>query len=255
MENVGSTKITIEGQRLIDRANKSSSLKVGDIEIRFEPEDLDEEYVKKAREELGETEEVVVQALAEIRRLVEGEPDLKVPDDDDFYKKFLRTSKWHATPAFNLMKRFYQYRINRERVCKNLVPSNERAILSSGIITPLPLRCKDGTRLLLVEGGKRWKPKEITLEQIFRGVMLSLEAASTEPKTQVAGARVIIDMDGLTLSHVTYYTPSFANMVLEWVQKCLPTRLKGIHIINQPYIFNMVFAIFKPFIQVRLINF
>lgn len=218
-----------------------------------------------------------------------------------FYCHFTEFSFFFAFfSSFFQIKRSYQFRLNRERVCKDLVPSKMRVALSSGLITPLPLRCKDGTRLLLIEAGKKWKPKELDLEQIFRTVMLSLEAASAEPKTQVgekvekiwwkknenclkcsmfmmkkrikrnfvvlgrifiiwfffffekvAGTRVIVDMDGLTLTQVTYYTPSYANMVLEWVQKCLAIRLKGIHIVNQPYIFNMVFAIFKPFIEVR----
>lgn len=58
-------------------------------------------------------------------------------------------------------------------------------------------------------------------------------------------------MDGLTLNHVTHITPSFAASVTDWVQRCLPCRLKGIHIVNQPFIFNMVYAIFKPFLLVR----
>ena len=57
---------------LLERAKKAPSLKVGGVEIRFEPEDLDEEYTMRARTELRETEEVVAQALAEIREMVKG---------------------------------------------------------------------------------------------------------------------------------------------------------------------------------------
>jgi hypothetical protein len=32
----------------------------------------------------------------------------------------------------------------------------------------------------------------------------------------------------------------------------VPLRIKGIHIVNQPKIFNMVFALFKPFFREKL---
>ncbi|EFN77310.1 Alpha-tocopherol transfer protein-like [Harpegnathos saltator] len=66
----------------------------------------------------------------------------------------------------------------------------------------------------------------------------------------VAGGHVIIDLEGLSLSQVSYFSPSFAKMVTDFIQTALPCRLKSINIVNQSFLFNVVFALFKPFLQV-----
>lgn len=73
-----------------------------------------------------------------------------------------------------------------------------------------------------------------------------------EPETQVNGAIVIFDMDGLTMQQAFQFTPPFAKRIVDWLQDSVPLRIKAIHIVNQPKIFNMVFTIFKQFLREKL---
>lgn len=157
----------------------------------------------------------------------------------------------------------------------------------SGLLVPLPIECIDGSRLLLIHGGAKWKPKEYNIYDLFKCLMIMMEVAVMEPATQVrcllnvfsylfiihftdpcvtvqssiyinifffqiAGVQVIIDSKNLPFSHVPYITPKFAAMMAEWIQRCLPCRLKNIHIINQPFIANIIFTVFKPFLSVKI---
>lgn len=101
---------------------------------------------------------------------------------------------------------------------------------------------------------ERWKHKEVSLDEVFKGCVLFLEAAMLEPETQVNGAIVIFDMDGLSLQQTWQFTPQFAKRIVDWLQDGVPLRIKAIHIINQPKIFQVVFALFKPFLREKLKN-
>lgn len=92
----------------------------------------------------------------------------------------------------------------------------------------------------------------MTLDEVYKGCVVFLEAAMLEPETQVHGAIVIFDMDGLSLQQTWQFTPQFAKRIVDWLQDCMPLRVKAIHIVNQPKIFTVVFALFKPFLREKL---
>ncbi|KAL2716044.1 alpha-tocopherol transfer protein-like [Vespula squamosa] len=213
---------------------------------------ITDKFKERAQKELRETPEVVAEALKEIRKLVKGDSDLFIPDQDDFYTIFLRPCKWYPTSAFHLIQRYYRFRVNYPYVVENLTPMNLKNCFCSDLLIPLPIECNDGSRLIIIHGGAKWKPKEHSIYELFRCIIIMLEGAVKEPKTQIAGVQVIIDGKNLPFSHVPHITPKFAAMLVEWIQRCLPCRLKNIHVINQPFIANVIFSIFKPFLSEKL---
>lgn len=178
---------------------------------------------------------------------------MSVPlDNDDWMVRFLRPCKFYPKSTFELIKRYYQFKVKHSDIYNDLMPSHEENVFKSNMIAVFPNRDQLGRRVLLLELGKSWNHKKVTLDEVFKGCVLFLEAAMLEPETQVHGAVVIFDMNGLSLQQVWQFTPSFAKRIVDFLQECMPLRLKALHIINQPKIFNMVFALFKPFLKEKL---
>ncbi|XP_063700803.1 alpha-tocopherol transfer protein isoform X2 [Culicoides brevitarsis] len=228
-------------------------VQLGDYVLRFELEDLTEFGKQVAAKELRETDDVKKEAIEELRELLKGEKGLSVPlDNDDWLVRFLRPCKFYPKSSFELIKRYYQFKVKHSDIYNDLMPSREENVFKSNMIAVFPNRDQLGRRVLLLELGKCWNHKKVSLDEVFKGCVLFLEAAMLEPETQVHGAVVIFDMNGLSLQQVWQFTPSFAKRIVDFLQECMPLRLKALHIINQPKIFNMVFALFKPFLKEKL---
>lgn len=63
---------------------------------------------------------------------------------------------------------------------------------------------------------------------MFRAIQVAIAASMLEPTTQICGGCVILDFDGLSLSHIMQFTPSFAALLLTWVQVSMKNDLNHI---------------------------
>nr|CAD7456864.1 unnamed protein product [Timema tahoe] len=228
-------------------------IELGDFKLSLELDELNSDTKEIARNELRETPDMVHNSLSVLRDLLKEEADLRTPyDNDTWLIRFLRPCKFYPESAFDLIKRYYQFKVKHSNVYEDLKPSREKNVFEHNILTVLPKRDQLGRRILLLELGKKWKHNKVSLDEVFKGCVLFVEAAMVEPESQICGAVVVFDMDGLSLQQVWQFTPPFAKRIVDWLQDSIPLRIKGIHIINQPYIFNMVFQLFKPFLREKL---
>lgn len=78
--------------------------------------------------------------------------------------------------------------------------------------------------------------------------------AQLEKSSQITGVVVIMDFEGLSLKQVKALSPSYTKRLLTFIQDAMPLRLKEVHFVKQPFIFNMVWTLFKPFVKEKLKN-
>lgn len=206
-----------------------------------------------AEQELNETPENVQKALKELKELLKNDPSLNFSTDDDFLIIFLRPCKFYAKSAYEMMKRIADFKEKHKELIGNLMPEDvKKAFVENNVVNVLKNRDHKGRRVLIQHGGSLWDPSKVPADEVFKMLYVLHEAAVLEPETQVRGGVVVLDFEGLSTKQVMAFTPSISMRLLTFIQDAMPLRLKEVHIVKQPFIFNMIWTIFKPFIKEKL---
>ncbi|PSN38176.1 hypothetical protein C0J52_14560 [Blattella germanica] len=213
-------------------------------------EPLTPEWADKAAEELNEKPETGKTVL------VKAETHLHVRTDDAFLLRFLRARKFNCAKAFHMLQRYYIMKLRCPELFKVPRPSEKKHILEMQAQNMLEDRDSGGRRVYIFRVEK-CDAASVSIEDIFRTNVLALEHIVQEPETQIAGLTVIVDMNGFGFQHAKFVGFQFNRPEKElffvvFLQETFPLRFKGFHVINQPFYFDAVFAVLKPFLKDKI---
>lgn len=229
----------------IDSKIGGKSTPASEFEIETQP--LSEADVNVAIRELRETPEIVAQSVKELKALLGADTTIHYDTSDTFLQIFLRPTKYFPKSAFELMKRIAEYRFKYKDIVANLMPGDEAITFTEhDIVNILKDRDQFGRRILVINAGKSWDTSKVTNDQLLRCLYILHLAAMLEPQTQVKGLVVIMNLKDMGMKQVTAFSPSFAVRLMAFIQDAMALRLKELHMIHNPMVWNVAWKIIKP---------
>ncbi|XP_055691361.1 alpha-tocopherol transfer protein-like [Lutzomyia longipalpis] len=213
---------------------------------------ISEPLAQKAIKELNEVPERIDEDITALRTWIMKQPHLRTRMDDQFLVAFLRGCKYSLEKAKQKIDLFYSIRSNFKEIMSNYDPMIEKnlQIIKKGIALPLPNTiAPDSPRLFLFRPGV-YEAHEFDIIDIMRiSIMINDIIMVDDDQMIVAGQMGIIDLSNATMAHFLQYTPTLAKKMTVMSQDAMPFRLKGVHYINTPAGFEMVYNMFKNFLN------
>ncbi|KAF2879460.1 hypothetical protein ILUMI_26707 [Ignelater luminosus] len=211
-----------------------------------------QEILDYAKKELGEDPETRCQVLEEFRDLIYEKGEcLPHRTDDAFLLRFLRMRYFTVKRAHKMLVNYYQFKEDNPEVFEDVDLNHLQKIGEADLISVPPYRDQNGRRILLYRLGL-WDPEQFTITEIFQASWLILELAAIEQRHQILGGVVMFDLGGLTMQQVWHVTPKIVKLIFQIMVTSAPVRTHACHIINQPWIFEIVFNLFKPLLDERM---
>ncbi|XP_035899059.1 uncharacterized protein LOC118506264 [Anopheles stephensi] len=207
---------------------------------------------KKAADELFEKPERIDEDLAALRAWLAKSPHIKSRNDDQFLTMFLRGCKHSLERAKEKLDMYYTVRTALPELMRNRDPEEGKMmeLIKLGVAVPLPNTVTpDGPRIILVRPGT-YDPSKYTIQDVFRyNTMMTDIMMKEDDNLIVAGQMGILDLSNCTMAHFLQFSPTFVKKATMWSQEGSPLRQKGFHYVNTPSGFEVVYNLFKSFLN------
>ncbi|XP_023211554.1 alpha-tocopherol transfer protein-like isoform X2 [Centruroides sculpturatus] len=172
--------------------------------------------------------------------------------DDIFLLGFLRARKFDIESSLQLLKNYYNMRVNNPQFFKNLLPSKLEHVLKMNIFQFLPKPDQDGTYILICRYCN-WNTSVASAADLWRVIMLCMDLQLTLHRTQEKKIICIVDAGGLTLSHFYHLSPN----IIYWLAMLIAKNsyiigYKAVHYVNLNSIMKAVLSVLLPLLSDEL---
>ncbi|KPI97093.1 PREDICTED: alpha-tocopherol transfer protein-like isoform X1 [Papilio xuthus] len=208
---------------------------------RFE----DPEFEEHARRNCNEDSRTRQRAIEELRNMVYERGECHPRRMDDAYLlRFLRCRRFIPALAHKLMIRYEEFRSKNSYLydCSAFGLQKVKHVYG-GTLPESPVN----GRITLMRFGK-WDTEAVPIVDVVRCALIMDEIAVMQPKLQILGVTIIVDLEGLSVRHVRQLTPTIAGQIVSLMGVNFPLLMHGLHIINYNWILHTFFYVFKQFI-------
>lgn len=207
-------------------------------------------------DDLRETKAMKDDGLIHLRALIAEEVSLKCPTNDEFLTKFLRAQKYDVGKALKNIRKYFKARRDYPEIFEDRVsfPVLFNVLCREHqVVTVSRKRDMKGRGAAMFRMGA-WNTSICSLDDFFRMSLIQAEHLLLNEENQLRGVVIIMDFNGLCIHHLNYYTPSCIKKFVNLIQDSYPVQIKGLYATNNPAIFDVLFAIGKPFMNSKLVR-
>ncbi|GBP21768.1 Clavesin-1 [Eumeta japonica] len=209
---------------------------------RYEDADFAEHALRYCDEQLDSRDEVI----KSLRNMIFERGEFKPRRTDDAYLlRFLRARRFIPKRAHRMMARYEEFRRKNQYLYRDVDIFKLTCLkgVYEGIVPDSPV----WGRICILRFAN-WNPAEVPTEDLLRLSILMCEIGVMQPRLQILGFTIIIDLEGFSVQHARHFNTDIIKQLIYFTGGACPITLRGIHIINSSWLFNTLFNMTKPFL-------
>lgn len=173
--------------------------------------------------------------------------------DDGFILRFLRAKKFNQKKALSILQNYHSIRKDYKEVFDKVSnPAIMRPLAEKKIMFMLDGEDRSGAAVMLTRSGLIDQTVDIYALMAY-GVFL-MEKLLEEERFQICGITTIRDLKDFSLLIYTKISPSAMKKMTNVWQDAMPIRFKAAHILNEGTLYDILIAMFRPFVKKKLMD-